>query len=188
MDIGSNPIQLIDLEKDAKTLNISPQGSVATGDITSPRGHTPMAVTEWKCWVRSLGAVETRGINRVPPEERNLPSNSDYVQVTIIWFSANMAANNLIIGLLGPLLFQLGFLSSALIATFACFVGSLGPAYMSIWGAQSGNRTMVSSRDEFLGEVGWTDKGGRLWLDILWGIGRRSSPLCSISSISSAMA
>jgi hypothetical protein len=67
----------------------------------------------------------------------------DYVQMSILWFSANVTANNLAVSLLGLLLFQLGFLDSALIATSASFVGSLGPAYMSIWGAQSGNKTMV---------------------------------------------
>ena len=60
-----------------------------------------------------------------------------------IWFSANVTANNLAVGLLGPLIFGLGFTDSALTACFGCVVGSAVTAYMSIWGAQSGNRTMV---------------------------------------------
>ena len=134
------------LEADA--VNIPPQSpssSTTNGDSNplSVALPLPKAITKWNSWIESLRGLEARGITRVLPEERKQPSQWDYVQMSILWFSANITANNLAAGLLGPLLFQLGFLDSALIATFACFVGSLGPAYMSMWGAQSGNRTMV---------------------------------------------
>lgn len=61
-----------------------------------------------------------------------------------LWFSANISANNLAVGLLGPLLFGLGFTDSAMCAFGGILVGSAATAYMSIWGAPSGNRTMVS--------------------------------------------
>lgn len=63
--------------------------------------------------------------------------------MAILWFSANVSANNLAVGTLGPLVFGLGFLDSAMCAVFGIMVGSAVTAYMSIWGAQSGNRTMV---------------------------------------------
>jgi hypothetical protein len=131
----------------ADAVNISSQGSSSTTNgALSPLSvpvALPKVVTKWNDWIESLRGLEARGITRVLPEERKEPSRWDYVQMSILWFSANVTANNLAVGLLGPLLFQLGFLDSALIATFACLMGSLGPAYMSIWGAQSGNRTMV---------------------------------------------
>lgn len=68
-----------------------------------------------------------------------------YAQMAILWFSANVTANNLAVGLLGPLVFELGFLDSAMMATFGSLIGSIPTAYMSIWGAQSGNRTMVGT-------------------------------------------
>ena len=77
------------------------------------------------------------------PEERQAPSNLGYAQMAVVWFAANIVANNLVVGLLGPLLFELGFVDSAMMATFGSFVGAIPTAYMSIWGAQSGNRTMV---------------------------------------------
>lgn len=132
-----------DLEKGVEAINVSSEGSSTTGDLSPLPVHLPEAITKWDRWIKSLRGLEARGITRVLPEERKVPSRLDYAQVSILWFSANVTANNLAVGLLGPLLFQLGFLDSALIATFASFVGSLGPAYMSIWGAQSGNRTMV---------------------------------------------
>ena len=75
--------------------------------------------------------------------------------MAIIWFSANVVANNLAVGMLGPLLFDLGFVDSAMMATFGSLLGSVPLAYMSIWGAQSGNRTMVC--DELVAPVIKTD-------------------------------
>ena len=77
------------------------------------------------------------------PEERQAPSFLGYAQMAMVWFGANVVANNLAVGMLGPLLFDLGFVDSAMMATFGSFLGSVPTAYMSIWGAQSGNRTMV---------------------------------------------
>lgn len=101
-------------------------------------------LSRWNRTIQSLKGLEARGISRVPSTEREAPSLAGLVQMAIMWYSANITANNLAVGLLGPLLFDLGFLDSAFIVVFACFVGSLGPAYMAIWGPQSGNRTMVS--------------------------------------------
>ncbi|KAL8976431.1 MAG: hypothetical protein Q9205_007557, partial [Flavoplaca limonia] len=90
--------------------------------------------------------LEARGISRVQPHEREAPTLAAMTQMAIMWYSANITLNNLAVGFLGPLLFELGFLDSALIVVFACLVGSVGPAYMAIWGPQSGNRTMVVAR------------------------------------------
>lgn len=70
-------------------------------------------------------------------------------QMAFLWFSANITANNLAVGFLGPLLFDLGFVDSALCAVFGSLVGCVMTAYMSIWGAQSGNRTMVCDHFKF---------------------------------------
>jgi hypothetical protein len=147
MDVGHHAAPSSDPEKGVEAVNVSSEGSSTTGDFNPLPVHLPSAVTKWNRWIESLRGLEARGITRVLPEERKVPSRLDYLQMSILWFSANVTANNLAVGLLGPLLFDLGFLDSALIATFASFVGSLGPAYMSIWGAQSGNRTMVRVPD-----------------------------------------
>ena len=93
--------------------------------------------------IENLAGFEARGIARVPPEERIAPSTSNDMQVALLWLSANLSINNLAVGLFGPLVFGLGFLDSALLAVFGAFLGSCSTAYMSVWGAPSGNRTMV---------------------------------------------
>ena len=100
-------------------------------------------VARWIISVESLTGLEARGIARVPAEERHEASSLNYAQMAIFWFCVNVTSTNLIVGLLGPSVFSLGFIDSAMMATFGCLVGSAGTAYMSIWGAQSGNRTMV---------------------------------------------
>ncbi|KAL9003021.1 MAG: hypothetical protein Q9188_004085 [Gyalolechia gomerana] len=108
--------------------------------------HLPEKLSRWNRTIQSLSGLEARGISRVQPTEREVPTLAALVQMALMWYSANITLNNLAVGFLGPLLFELGFLDSALIVVFACFLGSIGPAYMAIWGPQSGNRTMVVAR------------------------------------------
>jgi hypothetical protein len=95
--------------------------------------------------LESLSAFEARGIARVPPDERQPPSTAGNVQIALLWFSANISCNNLIVGLYGPLLFQLGFLDSAMCAVFGAFLGSLSTAFMAIWGPRTGHRTSMKA-------------------------------------------
>lgn len=127
--------------------------AVETVDISSSKSDdaAPLHVAErgrFSIWnssrIKKPAFLEERGITRVMPNERHAPSGFGYVQMILLWFSANITANNLAVGLLGPVLFGLGFTDSALTTVFGVVVGSALTAYMSIWGAQSGNRTMVS--------------------------------------------
>ena len=117
----------------------SPDISVVPPD-TLP---TPSKFVKWNSKIESFAGLEARGIDRVLPSERQEASTSAYMQMALLWFSANVTANNLTVGILGPLVYKLSFLDSALCAVFGSFVGSLGASYMSIWGPQSGNRTMA---------------------------------------------
>ena len=140
--------QSIDLDK-------SLESAVNTPDYTSSeqRTHssesTPFPIhvrgrlAQWNTKIEGLAGLEARGIARVPPDERHRGSFLGYAQMAMLWFSTNVTANNLAVGLLGPLVFDLGFVDSVMMATFGALLGSAGTAYMSIWGAQSGNRTMV---------------------------------------------
>jgi len=96
--------------------------------------------------IEGLAGFEARGIRRVLPEERMPPSLWEDIAVALLWFSANISANNLAVALLGPLLFGLGFLDSAMCAVFGGMLGSISTAYMATWGSQSGSRTMVVLR------------------------------------------
>jgi hypothetical protein len=141
-----------DLEKaGAGVVNVSSRnsGEKNTLDSSSASANSPPLIPvptrlqRWNNKIESLSGLEARGIARVLPEERHGSSVMGYAQMAILWFSANVTANNLAVGLLGPLLFELGFVDSALMAAFGSLVGSIPTAYMSTWGAQSGNRTMV---------------------------------------------
>lgn len=135
----------VDIEKTAGTIDIS-SNSPSSENVSDPVApiHIPPKLSKWNQRIENLSGLEARGITRVLPEERHKASVIGYVQMAILWFSANVSANNLAVGMLGPLLFNLGFLDSAMCAVFGIMVGSAATAYTSIWGAQSGNRTMVS--------------------------------------------
>ena len=133
------------LGKSGEILDITSTSNSTENSHRPPPSITPVPTTlaRWNAKIESLAGLEARGIARVLPEERQRPSVRGYLQMAILWFSANITANNLAVGLLGPLLFELGFVDSVMCAVFGSLVGSLPTAYMSIWGAQSGNRTMV---------------------------------------------
>ena len=114
-------------------------------DVSDVHIPAPNKLRQFNDWIEGLSGFEARGITRVQPEERNPPSLWDDVSVGLLWFSANISMNNLAVGLFGPYVFGLGFLDSAMCAVFGSLLGALSTAYMSIWGPQSGNRTMVGS-------------------------------------------
>ena len=110
-------------------LNDSP-GPVEKGSHESI-SHPPSFLHVLNAKVLSISFLEERGIQRVPEDERYHPSTMGYVQMALLWFSINLTANNIALGLLGPLVYGLGFTDSALCATFGGLLGSAGAAYMS---------------------------------------------------------
>lgn len=96
--------------------------------------------------VIGISFLEERGIQRVPEDARYKPSAMGYLQMALLWFSINVTANNLAVGLLGPLVYGLSFVDSALCAVFGGMLGGAGAAYISAYGPRSGNRTMVIAR------------------------------------------
>jgi hypothetical protein len=142
----------------------------------------PSTLRKWNDKIEGLAGLEARGITRVMPDERHEATLMGYVQMSFLWFSANLTANNIAVAFLGPLVFELGFLDSAFCALGGAFLGSAGTAYMSIWGAQSGSRTMVSDIVDarFFGK--WKLITRRLWRGTLWDTGRANFALFSILS------
>ncbi|KAI4286784.1 MAG: hypothetical protein L6R35_003962 [Caloplaca aegaea] len=136
-----------DVEKTHGTVDISSRSS-STEKGSEPVVPIPIPpkLVRWNQRIENLSGLEARGITRVLPDQRHAASAFGYIQMALLWFSANISANNLAVGMLGPLLFELGFLDSAMCSVFGIFVGSSATAYMSIWGAQSGNRTMEYPR------------------------------------------
>jgi hypothetical protein len=133
----------------APNTNKSPQlpvhGHEARQEDGTLLGRTNSA---WKSFERQLVAynLEARGIQRVEPDERQDLRLLGYSQVAIMWFSVNLAANNITLGMLGPAVFALGFLDACLLSVFGAFLGSLVVAYIATFGPKGGNRTMIFSR------------------------------------------
>ena len=101
-------------------------------------------LARWNEKVEGLSGLEARGITRVLPEDKHQGGLRSYTQMFLLWFSINLVANNIITGLLGPLIFGLGWVDSVCIVIFASALATAGPAYIATFGPESGNRTMVS--------------------------------------------
>lgn len=117
-------------------------------NINIPENHdkkinTPSVLERLNARISAVRFLETRGIERVPEAQRHEVNTADYLQMTLLWFSTNITANNIALGMLGPATYRLGFVDAALCATFGSLLGAAGAAYMATWGPASGNRTMV---------------------------------------------
>ena len=111
----------------------------------------------WNAKIESLAGLEARGVTRVLPEEKHAGGKKGYVQMFFLWFSINLTATNIITGLLGPLIFALGWKDCICIVVFAQALTACGPSYTSTFGPESGNRTMVSWE--------WLGRASRVYTD-----------------------
>ncbi|CAI6334799.1 unnamed protein product [Periconia digitata] len=141
----------VENDKRASGLKFAPNvGLPFHEDSTQPSEETTFGRVRliWNRWEKSLAEynMEARGIQRVESHERHDLQLLGYRQITVFWFSINLAANNVTLGMLGPAIFELGFLDSCLCAVFGMLVGSLAVAYIATFGPRSGNRTMIFSR------------------------------------------
>lgn len=140
------------------------------------------------------GLVETRGIERVPPEHREITAYKDlvnlYLQVVGFWFSAAGGLSSMSSFILGPLLFGLDFISSLTIGLLGMWLGCLIAAYCAIMGPQSGCRQMVTARYLFgvhlvkfialvsiCGVLGWSVVNAVVGGEILSSISNEAIPL-----------
>lgn len=125
--------------------------NVAAVDRDSPEPASSPTVYQtrlarWNARIENLAGLEARGISRVLPEEKHGISWAGYIQSSALWFSMSLSIINLPIGLLGPLVFGIGWIDCVCIVIFANALSCCGPAYTAAFGCQSGHRTMVSHR------------------------------------------
>ena len=103
-------------------------------------------LARWNARIEGLAGLEARGIIRVLPEEKHAGGSRSYLQMFALWFNMNLAGTNIITGLLGVLVFELGWIDCVCIVVFACGLSACAAAYTSTFGPESGNRTMVHTR------------------------------------------
>jgi hypothetical protein len=115
--------------------------------VESERAHPATAEGKLGYWglkMEAIWGVEARGITRVMDHEKNVARPlHDYLHMFSLWFSINLQAVNIIIGLLGPLVYGLGWMDCVCIVIFGNALASSGVAYLATFGPASGNRTMV---------------------------------------------
>ncbi|PNS13954.1 Purine-cytosine permease fcyB [Sphaceloma murrayae] len=128
---------------------LAPPAPVTAGDeTTSGDGFGARLSSAFKRFEKTVAYynLEARGIQRVGLSERHSIKNLGYSQIGLFWFSVNLAANNVTLGMLGPAAFSLSFIDSSLCAVFGMLVGCLPVAYFATFGPRSGNRSMVLAR------------------------------------------
>ncbi|KAL8840480.1 MAG: hypothetical protein Q9176_003806 [Flavoplaca citrina] len=140
----------------------------------SPTQITPVILkgrfARWNDKIEGLAGLEARGITRVLPEEKHAAGIRQYLQMMLLWFSISLFAATIIAGSLGRLLFSLGWKDAVCIAIFANGLAAAGAAYVSTFGPESGNRTMILGR-YFVGY--WPSKITcilQIILSIGWGV------------------
>lgn len=93
----------------------------------------------------SFGA-ETRGLERVLPDERATNLTKTSLSVMGLWLAGCGGLTSMASFFLGPLVFELGFKDSMVCALVSLTLGSLFASYCALMGPRSGLRQMVGAR------------------------------------------
>ncbi|KAI4086607.1 MAG: hypothetical protein LQ344_007419 [Seirophora lacunosa] len=141
-----------DVEKQGElkesSINVISSGSASperNGTVPNPtlfKGR----LARWNDKIEGLGGLEARGIARVLPKDQQDKGLMGYLQMINLWMGIDLNIPNAVPGLLGPLLFKLGWVDSICCVIFGNALSCCGTAYMATFGAESGNRTMIINR------------------------------------------
>jgi len=114
----------------------------------SPQSYWSEKVLLSAAAVKSLGwtGLESSNLGRVEEDSRDEAHSMSSMHVAVIWISCNLTAENIILGMLGPLQYDLSFFESALCGISGAIIGSIAVAYVATFGPKSGHRTMIISR------------------------------------------
>lgn len=125
-------------DRDAKNSSIDHEDNKELGSVSAEK------LSYWGILKGTIWNIEARGIARVLAEDKDLPRPfHDYFHMFSLWFSINLQAVNIIIGLLGPLIYGLGWVDCVCIVIFASGLASCSISYLATFGPESGLRTMV---------------------------------------------
>ncbi|KAL9624561.1 MAG: hypothetical protein Q9160_001225 [Pyrenula sp. 1 TL-2023] len=145
-----HPVQADVDPKSATDISINPEGTLDAHHIPPTPTVLRGRLARWNNAVEGLAGFEARGITRVLPSEKHGGGTRSYVSMFALWSSMNLCALNITTGLLGPLVFELGWVDCICIVIFANAISACGAAYTSTFGPESGNRTMVRIEVYFL--------------------------------------
>lgn len=123
--------------------------------VSSVKSHEETKKSPWISWIYKVDAfgIETRGIERVLPEERELLTQKkkhsklrQFLNVLGLWVAACGGLTSMSSFFLPTLSFYLNFRDSIVSGLVSMIVGCLVPAYCSTMGAKSGCRQMVTAK------------------------------------------
>jgi hypothetical protein len=100
-------------------------------------------VIQWTKRFEHYLGLEARGIRRVESTEQSPKTTLNFLQIVVLWFSINTAAQNITLASIGQSVYGLGFVDATLCSVFGAVIGSIPVAYTAGWGPWSGNRTLV---------------------------------------------
>jgi hypothetical protein len=109
--------------------------------ITSVANVTRFLSEKFLAW-----GVEARGIHPVAVEDR---TETHFIKIFFIWFSANTNILSFATGTLGPVTFGLGLRESCLVILFFNLLCAVPPSYLTTWGPKLGLRQLCASRYTF---------------------------------------
>ncbi|KAI9510189.1 permease for cytosine/purines, uracil, thiamine, allantoin-domain-containing protein [Russula earlei] len=121
-----------------QTSTIPATASAGTGTVSYLTGFFFEKLSTW--------GVEARGIQPVAVEDR---TDTHFIKLFFVWFSANMSILSFATGTLGPAVFGLGLRDSCLLILFFNLLYALPSAYFSTWGSKLGLRQLCASRYAF---------------------------------------
>lgn len=130
-------------EEKAVSTTIVP--SPSSTSQTPPPGHPQSSWQKWHTKISTITGLETRGLERVPPDEHLAPSWKNSLEMLFLWLSSNMTIICTLAAVTGPAIFGLGFTDSTLCVVFGTLLGAMSTAYISTW-AQSVGRGRWSLR------------------------------------------
>jgi len=90
--------------------------------------------------------VESRGIQPIAAEDR---TDTRFIKLFFLWFSANISIVTFATGTLGPTTFGLNLWESCLTIVFINLIFATTPAYLTTWGPKLGLRQLCVSRYTF---------------------------------------
>ncbi|KAI9712675.1 MAG: hypothetical protein M1820_001296 [Bogoriella megaspora] len=96
-------------------------------------------------WLDAKMGIETRGIDRIPDEEKRPPS---IWNIFFLWWSMNIHVGVLPLGILAPK-FELSFNQSVAASVIGIVLGALCTAYCGTLGPKLGLRAVATSRYSF---------------------------------------
>lgn len=154
--VGSDQGELLDVKSPvtSNVRSLTPKGSlysqISTAVVEKADQTKKSVVASFYEGMSAMLHGETRGIERVPEEEK---TQTDFWGCATMWVSANLTVSGFSLGAISYTAFGLDYGTSILVIFFFSLLGALRTAFFSIFGSKFGLRQMIISR-YLIGNVG----------------------------------